>query len=313
MEYRHLRYFVTVAEELNFSRAARKLHVSQPPLSRQIRDLEGELGLSLFRRGKIKIELTEAGRDLFQRAQVLLREREGFLRRARELAQAERPELHIGYVAHVHAQLIIDSATRFRLLHPDVAVKVFDSSTTDQIEALLAGRMHLGFVGFQEAAVRHGLEVECIGTTHAIVALPENHPFARRPAQPLSAFKDEPFIAIDEKAFPGAREYMLEFCRLAGFQPRIVHQAVLPVDLLNQVALGEGVALVPEHMRDTPNPGVAFCDLREPVPRIGSYVAWKAAEVSDLVPDFVSVVKATYQSARRSRRKLGTKRLTSRD
>lgn len=308
MELRHLRYFVAVAEALNFSEAARQLHVSQPPLSRQIRDLEHELGVALFDRAKSKVRLTAAGEFLYPEAKRLLAQSEDLMRDLRRFAAAPGPELRIGYVANVHGPAVIEAATRFRKAHPDVVVKVFDSSTREQVAGILSGALDLGFVGFRLAADQGGLEVAAVETTHAVMAMPENHPLANG-RHPLSAFKKDPFVTISEEAFPGARQYVLQFCRDAGFRPRIVHEALEPIDILNLVAIGEGVALVPERMQRSQHPGVVFCRLREPVPRVDSYVAWKKGNRSPLIQDMVESARRTYRQLARAGSK-GTRDLS---
>jgi DNA-binding transcriptional LysR family regulator len=129
--------------------------------------------------------------------------------------------------------------------------------------------------------------------------LARDHPLAGARAQPLSAFRTEPFGTTSEQAFPGARQYMLKFCQEAGFEPRIIHEAQQPIDILNLVAMGECVALVPAQMRRIPHPGVVFRDLREPVLRADSYVAWKAENDSELLMDLVRAAKATYAQVMR--------------
>ena len=127
-------------------------------------------------------------------------------------------------------------------------------------------------------------------------------------AQPLVAFRKDPFVTISEEAFPGARQYVLQFCRDAGFRPRIVHEALEPIDILNLVAMGEGVALVPERMRRTPHPGVSFCRLREPVPQAEAYVAWKKGNRSPLVQEMIQSTKQTYRRLARGQSGLERKR-----
>ena len=300
MELRHLRYFVAVAEDLNFSRAARRLHVSQPPLSRQVRDLENELGVELFERANNKVRLTPAGEFLYAEAKRLLAQSEDLAREVRRFGDAGRPELRIGYVANVNGPAVIEAATQFRKSNPGVIVKVFDSSAREQVAGILAGALDLGFIGFRKAADQSGLEVTPIETTHAIMAAPADHPLAAKGPQPLAAFKKDPFVTISEEAFPGARQYVLQFCRDAGFRPKIMHEAQEPIDILNLIAMGEGVALVPERMRRTPHPGVAFCRLREPVPRVDSYVAWKKGNRSPLIQGMVESAKLTYQRLTRA-------------
>jgi LysR family transcriptional regulator, benzoate and cis,cis-muconate-responsive activator of ben and cat genes len=308
MELRHLRYFVAVADALNVSHAARRLHVSQPPLSRQIRDLEDELGVALFDRARNKLRLTAAGEYLKGEATRLLSQCADLVRDVRRFAEAAHSELRVGYVANVQGPFMIEAVTRFRKSHPDVIVKVFDSSAAEQVARILDGKLDLGFIGFRAAADQNGLEVAAIETTHGIMAMPADHPLARRGSQALASFKRDPFVTIREDAFPGARQYVLQFCRDAGFRPRIVHEALQPIDILNLVAMGEGVALVPERMRRTPHPGVVFCNLREPVPRVDSYIAWKQGNESPLIREMIAAVKASYRALIRAGRAPGAKR-----
>src|SRR5262249_53317989 len=137
------------------------------------------------------------------------------------------------------------------------------------------------------------LHLEEIGMTFAVMALPIDHPLAGT-VQPLAAFRDEPFITINESAFPGTRQYLLKFCADAGFRPRIVHEALQPIDVLNLVAIGEGVAIVPEQMRRLPVEGVVFCELGGPVPRIATYVAWQEGRATKELLAFVKAAKDSY-------------------
>jgi DNA-binding transcriptional LysR family regulator len=262
--------------------------------------LESELGVALFERAKNKVKLTEAGQMVFVEAKRLLSQSEELVQQVRRFKQSQQRRLHIGYIANVHGRLVIEAATRFRKAHPDVTVKVFDFTTAEQVAAIVAGRIDLGFVGFREAPEQKALHLEQIGMTFAVMALPLDHPKTGK-AQPLAAFRDEPFITINENAFPGTRQYLLKFCSDAGFRPRIVHEALQPIDVLNLVAIGEGVAIVPEQMRRTPVPGVVFCELRGPVPRIASYVAWKEGPASEVLLAFVRTVKDSYARLARER------------
>src|SRR5262245_21644149 len=164
MELRHLRYFVGVAQELNFTRAARKLRVAQPALSRQIRQLEDEVGVPLLERNRRGVHLTDSGRAFLAEAQSLLEQSEQAIRVAQATRQGAKGPLNLGYVWGLFHSLVPAAVERFRRQNPDVAVNLFDLTATQQAEALVQGTLDAGFIGFTHEADAAGLAKQKVGS-----------------------------------------------------------------------------------------------------------------------------------------------------
>jgi DNA-binding transcriptional LysR family regulator len=180
MELRQLRYFVGVARELNFTRAAKELRVAQPALSRHIRQLEEELGVTLLDRGSRGAQLTEAGRAFLAEAKSLLSQSEQAVRNARRSGQGEQGQLNVGYVWGLFHTLVPRWVAIFRQQYPDVAVNLLDLTATQQAEALTEGRIDLGFIGFAFEPDAARLAKQKVGTCAFMAALPQKHPAAKK-------------------------------------------------------------------------------------------------------------------------------------
>ena len=175
MELRHLRYFVGVADELSFTKAAQKLHVAQPALSRQIRQLEEEVGVALFERSHRSVRLTEAGQVFLGEARSLLAQSAQAVRAAQATGLVGRGSLNIGYVWGLFHSLVPAAVARFRQAFPDVAVNLFDLTATEQVAALVEGRLDAGFVGFAQEVDAAGLAKQKVGACTMVAALPKKH------------------------------------------------------------------------------------------------------------------------------------------
>jgi DNA-binding transcriptional LysR family regulator len=178
MELRHLRYFVSVAEALSFTKAAEKLHTAQPSLTRQIKDLEEELGVRLLNRTKQQVTLTEEGRSFLADAKRLLALAAETVESVRRLHSGEVRALNVGYVSNLFYDLLPRTLTSFRQLFPTVSVNLFDMSCGDQFRALEDGKLDLGFVGLHEPIARRGLEFRTIASYKTVAALPKDNPLA---------------------------------------------------------------------------------------------------------------------------------------
>jgi DNA-binding transcriptional LysR family regulator len=216
MELRQLRYFVEAARHLNFTRAAQTLRVAQPALSRQIRNLEEELGVRLLERDQHHVQLTEAGRTFLAQAEVVLDQSRTAMETARAQSAKAAQRLRIGYVWGLFHTLAPERVRAFRQTMPEVSVNLLDLSATEQAGALRRGSLDAGFIGLADEADAGGLEKRQVATTRFVAVLPAEHPQARRRRVDLRALRDDLFLAIAEEAFPGALRVMMDACRRAG-------------------------------------------------------------------------------------------------
>ena len=288
MELRHLRYFAGVADELNFTRAARKLRVAQPALSRQIRQLEEELGVRLLERTPRGVRLTNAGKAFLGEARALLRQSEEAVR----VAQQHEPAgglLRLGYIWGLFHAFVPPLLARFRQHHPATAVHLFDLMPLEQVEALKEGRLDAGFVGFADEAEGTGLSKRKVGTCRFVVALPQGHRATAKARVPLASLADELFLGISDRTYPGASGHVTRACQRAGFRPRTVQMVERGYTILGLVSAGCGIAMVPESLKALPHPGIKFRPLADP-PTADLFLAWKG-EGSALLGEFLKVLE----------------------
>jgi DNA-binding transcriptional LysR family regulator len=289
MELRHLRYFVAVAEELHFGRAAARLGIAQPPLSQQIRQLERELEVALFARGGRRVDLTEAGRVYLAEAREILQRVARATLAARRAARGETGALAVGVVASATYGLMPRVFRTFRARNPDVALSVGVMSTGPQVDAIRAGQLQIGLA--RPPFGDETLAAETVYEEPVIVVLPTGHPLAARPALPLAAFVAEPFVLFPRDRRPGWYDFMLGLCREAGFQPAITQEAPDLATAMALVAAGIGVTLAPASVKDLRRSGVEYRDLAAPAPRTRLVALRRAGEPSPVVARFLEVVR----------------------
>lgn len=243
MELRHLRYFVTVANEQSFTRAAERLHISQPPLSRQIQDLEEELGAPLFERGSRPLKLTEPGRFFYIHATRLLEQAAQAARATRRVARMER-RLVIGFVASTMYGALPRLVRLFRAALPQVEIALEEMPTLEQIEALKSGRIDVGFgrVRLDDASIKR----EVLREERLVVAIPAEHALAI-PGQPivLAALEHQDLLVYPRKPRPSYADQVLSLFRDQGLQPTAVHEVQELQTALGLVAAGMGICVVP--------------------------------------------------------------------
>jgi DNA-binding transcriptional LysR family regulator len=245
-DLRRLRYFVAVAEELHFGRAARRLNVSQPPLSVQIRTLEREVGTPLLIRTQRRVELTEAGRVLLDEARRLLSQAEAAVVHARRAAEGTVGHLAIGFVSTVDYSILPPLVRRFRQQHPGIALKLLELTGDRQQALLQSGELDLGLSILPSPA--RGLTMRPVFREPLIAAVPANHPLAVRRRTALRSLATEPFIQFPRELAPGLYDLAIVACQKAGFTPHLAQEAIQMQTILGLVAAGLGVALVPQCM-----------------------------------------------------------------
>lgn len=278
MELRHLRYFVAVAEELNFRRAAQRLRVAQPPLSTQVRQLEEEIGARLLERDSHRVALTAAGAAFLEHGRRILHDAEEAAHAARRAARGETGRLSIGFVASL-AQGVLPGVLRdYRKQFPAVELSLKEMDTAQQMEELAARRLDLGFIGLGLPQESSELELAVVAEEPLVAALPEDHPLARDPRRKsvqLSALSKEKFFLAARQNAPVYNPWLMVLCQQAGFQPQVAREADRPATALNYVAAGFGVTIVPAQFGRTPTPGVRFLTLSGSVPRYRYCAAWR--------------------------------------
>jgi DNA-binding transcriptional LysR family regulator len=297
MELRHLRYFVGVAEALRFTKAAKKLHMSQPSLTRQIRDLEEELGVRLLHRTKQKVALTDEGRAFLPDAKRLLALAAETVESVRRLHTGEVRALNGGYVGNLFYDLLPRTLASFHQTFPAIAVNLFDLSCGEQFRALEDGKLDLGFVGLHEPIARRGLEFRKMASYKTVVALPKENPLAGKGAVELKALAPLFFIGMSEASYPGYRDWLVKTCQRAAFTPKVLQDVDLERKMIHAVAAGLGVAIVPEQLKKLEHENVVFRPLDTVVTTEGC-VAWRNENPSSALRAYVQIVEEAGSSIR---------------
>ena len=293
MELRHLRYFVAVADELSFTRGAEKLHLTQPSLTRQIHDLEDELGVGLLDRTKNRVTLTEEGKSFLTDARRLIAMSLESIKSVQLLSRVEACQLNLGYLFKFNFDLLPATLTALYQKHPEIAVNLFDMTPAEQLLALESRNIDLGFVGLRPSIAAKsmaGLAWECVAH-HAVVAvLPARHQLAKNININLADLKTLFFVAMSEQKHPGSREWLCSLCKEAGFIPRILQEVDLESGIMTFVAEGLGVTLAREQIKNLPHPGVVFRRLARPL-NVDYWVAWHGENHAQALSQYLETIK----------------------
>jgi DNA-binding transcriptional LysR family regulator len=287
MELRHLRYFVAVAEELHFGRAATRLGIAQPPLSRQIQRLETELGFALFDRTRRRVELSSAGAVLLGHARAVLESVELGVREARRTSAGERGRVAIGYPSSLAYTGLVGLLRAFRAEFPDVELTVRELSLTGQLEALKNGQLDVGFI--RGPLDEKWLASECVRREPLVIALPADHPLAGHARLKLEKLAAEPFVFFPRARAPAFFDLLVALCQKAGFAPRILQEAP-QVDVLSLVAAGFGISIMPASAREIRRADLVFRPLVG-APMTELFLAWRKGDTSPSRQAFVNVVR----------------------
>lgn len=249
MELRHLRYFVAVAEELNFSRAAERLGIAQPPLSQQIQHFERELGVPLFLRTRRRVEMTEVGRALLGEARRTLDDAARIVTIAARAARGEAGSLRLGFSSAALYATAPAILRAFLARAPEVALSLLERSSEEQTEMLAAGALDAGFVRLPIANAPSSIALRKVAREPLMIALPPGHRLARRRAVALGALAQQRFIMVPQAAARGLHDQIVALCRRAGFEPCVAQEATEAATIVSLVSAGLGVAVVPASVR----------------------------------------------------------------
>jgi DNA-binding transcriptional LysR family regulator len=289
MELRHLRYFQAVAETLNFSRAAEHLHVAQPALSRQIKDLEGELGAPLFVRNRVRVQLTDAGRELQIHVVKLLAAVDAAVTATRSVANGAGGELILCNDWRLSVNLIPQTVMAFRARYPGVEVTLAELPVHEQAAALRAGKIHLGFLPRHSLGARDDLDVLTVIESEFVAVLGAAHALAGRSELKLRELKKEKWVVMDKAIAPGHAINLAQLCRLAGFAPDFAKTAVSLPGLLMLVASGYGVCLLPRFLLPASDSLLAY--VATDCATFELCAVWRKSDASRLLAHYLAIVR----------------------
>lgn len=295
MELRHLRYFVAVAEELHFGRAARRLNLSQQPLSRQIRSLEAELDVQLFHRTKRTVQLTATGEVFLIEARKVLAQAQRAVAIAKRTSRGEIGLFKVGFSGLVLNGVLPATVRQFREQRPDVHLELTRIQTNEQVKALIEGEIHAGLLHppFNTAQ----LSYEVIYREPLIAMVPDNHWLAKEAPHPVSIkhLSEEALVIFPRKIGPMLYDSIITFCQQAGFNPNIVQEAFPQRTILGLVAAGMGITLTHASAWQIRQQGLVARPIVEETPTVETAIAWRSDTVHPALPHFLDVAKALSQ------------------
>lgn len=296
IELRHIRYFLAIADEMNFGRAAERLNIAQPGLSQQIKILEHILEATLFDRSRRRLRFTLAGEMFAAEARKVMAQVEVAVQTARRAARGEVGRLAIGYVGSAaYVGMLTHLVGEFRETHPQVELEISEMEMLPQLEAISDGRLDVGFIR-PPVPLPIGLSFIPILQEELFVALPTSHPLASQEAVPLRALSDETFITPRHPPRVSFSQHTRAACHEVGFEPRMGPQGRDFVTIASMVSVGLGVALVPQSLQCIQLPSICYRPLSDVRPRSELAVAFRRSDASVVVRDFIAATRRRARS-----------------
>ena len=296
MELRHLRYFVMAAEEENISRAAARLNISQPAVSRQIKDLEEEFGVPLFVRASKGLKITAAGEAALPHARELLRRAGDLSMAMAAFGESPKRALRVGFIPTALPGFLASALREFNHGHDDVCTQICEMPPGEQEQALRDGEIDIALLGAPCPQLAAEFCVEPILRTPMAIVLPDNHLLALRESARLAELAGDTFVTLHEKNFPGRPAMFEELCRQAGFVAEVALKAEGLQEMLGLVAGGAGVGVLPRDVDQLPHPGVVFVTMSEPVLELVSSAVWRRDKETPELLELVGLLRASSKS-----------------
>lgn len=288
MELRHLRYFIAVAEELHFGRAAERLRMTQPPLSQQIQQLEEELGVALFRRDSRHVALTDAGKVFLDHARRTLGESDEAIAEARRADRGEIGSLRIGFAANAAHEALPAIVRRYRAEYPRVRLTLHELASGEQVEALRERRLDVGFLS--QALPKDEFQSKPVLRDRLLVALPAGHPLAAQEVVRIAQLREQPWLVFPREYSPAVFDMLTSAFDRAGGRPQVAQEARYTATLVSFVSAGMGFCFVSGFNRHLPRPGVVFLPVDDAALHLDLSVAWRTDNASAVLGGFLSVV-----------------------
>ncbi|WP_291329584.1 LysR substrate-binding domain-containing protein [Desulfovibrio sp. UCD-KL4C] len=289
METRQLRYFVTVAEELHFGNAAKRLNLSQPPLSQQIMKFEDELGVKLFERNKRSVKLTAAGKSLLQDAYAILKSIAKAKQNLQEVALGKKGQLRLGYIGPAMDGALADIIREYKAKYPDVTFILDEMSTNLQLKEAAQGRIDVGVVRLFKHDLGD-LKGKVFHKERYAVAVPSAHKFSSKSEIDVAELAGEPLIFQPRESQPRLYDEWFRVFAEAGFSPRVVQESVTKSASLALAAAGIGLAIVPESLAKRRLAGVQFKPLAGNIPSLEMHIIYNSNQVFPALENFLKIV-----------------------
>jgi DNA-binding transcriptional LysR family regulator len=297
MELRHLRYFVAVAEELNFTRAAERLYTAQPSLSTQIRGLEEELGVQLLERDKKRVYLTQAGRHFLDRARTILSSVQSTKDEIRSAATGTIGKLSIGFTASAMLNAGLPSSVRaYQTSFPSVVLRMMEMTSLHQLDGIHHRSLDLGVLRRPNIGIPTGVTIEEWYSAPLVAAIPSGHVLARGEGIHIRDLKDVPLIVYPRDAGIGLYWKVLDLCSKCGFRPTVVQEARDASTLVGLVASGFGVAVVPSGTQCIDLEGVVYRPILDKGSASSLYLGYRDADANPHLENILRVLRATIRS-----------------
>jgi len=284
---RELECFVAVAEELSFTRAAKRLHMAQPPLSRHIQALESRLGARLLDRSTRGVSITAAGRAFLQDTKSALTQLQRAVSSAKRVVQGETSRLEIGFSSTVYSMELVHLFERFRTRHPSIQIVLHDLLPADQLREISEGKLDGGFVG--TAPRRKAPEFTFIPwlQEELLLFVPPGHALAKSQRVSFSQLREESFLSLSSKASPAFSAHFHELCRRAGFRPRIIQEADRAQALAVMISTGAGIAVLPAAIKRVVGNSLSALKIADKSASLTHMFAHKSAHPSGPLGDFL--------------------------
>ncbi|MGB0891537.1 MAG: LysR family transcriptional regulator [Flavobacteriaceae bacterium] len=288
LEYRHLKYFLAVAEELHYRKAAEKLYISQPGLSRQIKQLEDHLGIKLFKRHNRSVVLTESGNYLQSEISKNLKSLDGIINHAKLIHDGKDGNLQFGYVGSAMQQIIPDLLIKLNQKYPNISFGLKEMDNQSQIKSLLSKDIDLGFVRLER--VPRSIEMKPVLKECFCLVLPKNHFITKKSFKNITQLKDEPFILFDPKYSASYFEKVMQIFDDSGFAPIISHNTIHADSIYKLVENGFGISIVPKSLININNKDIQFIELDEIKQRTVLSIAWNKENMNPVLSNAIELI-----------------------
>ena len=289
IEFRHLKYFLALATDLHFRKAAERLYISQPGLSRQIKQLEDDLGITLFVRHNRKVELTQAGLYLQEELTKTFKRLDDIVAHAKLLNDGIAGNLKLGYIGSAMQKVIPELLLRFRTEHPNIIFSLNEMGNEEQVQALLKQEIDIGFVRMER--VPRGLSTRSVFEDTFSLVLPKDHAITEASFKDLSQLKDESFILFDASFSESYYVNIMQIFDTSGFTPIVSHYTVNASSIFRLVENGFGVSIVPTSLKLGYDMGIKFVELKTIPQRTTLKMVWRSKNPNPILNSFLQVAE----------------------